>query len=53
MDEVVATDGKAVAIARHLPDGHVGVSGLETGCHGTATTMNGVEGVGIGVIRQT
>ena len=53
MDEVVATDGEAVTIARHLPNGHLGVSGFEAGSHSAATTMNGVEGIGVGIIGQT
>ena len=53
MDKVIATNGKAVTIARYLPNGHIGVSSLEAGCHSTTTTMNGVEGVSLGVIRQT
>ena len=53
VDEVVTADGKAVTVARNLPNGHVGVGGLETRCHSTATAMDGVEGVGAGVIRQT
>ena len=53
VDKVVATDSQTVTVARHLPNGHVGVSGLETGCHSATTSVNGVEGISLGIIRQT
>ena len=53
MDEVVTTDSQSVTVARHLPDGEVGISHLRTSSDGGSTTMNGVHAVGSHIVRQT
>ena len=53
MDEVVASDGETVAVARNLPDGHVGIGEFEAGGYGCGAAMDGVEAVGVHVVRQT
>ena len=51
--EVVTTDGEAVAVAADLPNGHLRVGGFETGGNSTTTAVDGVEAVGIHIVRQT
>ena len=53
MDKVVATDGEAVAVARHIPNGEVGTSNLEACSDSQATTMDGVHAVGVHIIWHT
>ena len=53
MYEVVAANGEAVAVARNLPYGHVGISHLIACRHSGSTSMDSVEAVGIHVVRQT
>ena len=53
MDEVVATDSEAITVTRDLPNGHLGISGLEARSHCTTTSVDSVEGVSLGIIRQT
>ena len=53
VNEVVTTDSQAIAVATHLPHCHIRVGNLETSGHCTATTVNGVEAVGVHVVRQT
>ena len=50
---MVGTDGEAVAVTRGLPNGQFGVAGLHAGSYSTATTVDGVETVGIQVVRHT
>ena len=52
MYEMVAADGEAVAVARHLPHCEVRTGGLESCGDGGRTTMDGVHAVGVHVIRE-
>ena len=53
VDEVVATDGEAVAVAGNKPYADVGAGRLDAGSDGGATAVNGVEAVRVHVVRQT
>ena len=53
MYEVVAADGKAVAVAAYLPYGHLGVGHLEACGDCCRTAVDGVETVGVHIIGQT
>ena len=53
VDEVVATDSEAVAVASHLPNIEFGVAGLDAGSDSTSTSVDGVEAVGVEVMRHT
>ena len=52
VDEVVAANSQTVAIARYLPDTELGVHHLGTCSDSGSTTVNGLHGIGIDVIRQ-
>ena len=49
---MVAADGEAVAVARHLPYGQFGVCGLHAGGYGASAPVYGVEAVGVQVVRH-
>ena len=53
MYEVVATDGKAVAVAANLPYGKAWVGHLATGCNGGGTTVYGVHAISRHIVGQT
>ena len=53
MDEVVTTNRHTVTVARHLPYGEFWMTSLDTCSNGTATTVDGVETIGIQVVRHT
>ena len=53
VDEVVTTDGEAVAVAGDEPNADVGACRLDAGSDGRATAVNGVEAVSVHVVRQT
>ena len=53
VDEVIATDGEAVAVAADLPDGEGGVGDLGAGADGSGTAVDGLHGVGVHVVGQT
>ena len=53
MDEVVAADCKTIAVATHLPYGHFRIGNLEAGGHCGCASVNGMETIGIHVVRQT
>ena len=53
VDEVVAADSEAVAVAGDVPDGEVGTCGLESGGNGEAATMNGVHAIGLQIVGHT
>ena len=53
MNEVVAANGQAVAVAGHLPYGHLWIGNLKTGGNSPAAAMNCVEAVGVHVVRKS
>ena len=53
VDEVVTTDGEAVAVAGDEPYADVGACRFDAGSDGGATAVNGVEAVSVHVVRQT
>jgi len=52
MDEVVSAYGKAVAVTRNLPHGHCRIGHLESRSHCGGTALDGVESVGVHVVRE-
>ena len=52
MDEVVATDGEAVAIAAHLPYRKLGVGHFAACGDGSSTSVDGIHTVGVHVVGQ-
>ena len=53
VDEMVAADGQAVAVTADLPNGHFRICNLEAGSDCGSAAMNGVEAIGVAVVRQT
>ena len=53
VDEMVASDGKSVAVSGDDPYGEVGVMALEAGGEGRGAAMNGMETVGVHVVGET
>ena len=53
VDEMVSSDSEAVAVAGHLPNGQFGMACLHAGSDRTATTLNGIETVGIEIVRHS
>ena len=53
MDEVVATNGKAVTIAANLPDGEVGVHDLCSCGNRCRASVYGLHGIGVDIVWQT
>ena len=52
VDEVVAADGQAVAVAGHDPDVQLGPDQLQARGHGRRPAVEGLEAVGVEVVRQ-
>src|SRR5690606_15265429 len=50
--EVIAADGKSVAVTRGHPDCEVGVGNLDPGGEGGRSAMNGVKSVRIHVVGE-
>ena len=53
MNKVVATDGKAVAIACHLPYTELGMTGLHSCCDSSPTSVNRIKTIRIQIMWHT
>ena len=53
MNEVVAADSEPVAVARNLPHCHLRIRNLIACRYCRSTSVDGMETVGIHVVRQT
>ena len=53
MNEVVSADGQTVAVAAYLPNGEVWVSNLCAGGNCSRTSVYGLHGISLHIIRQT
>ena len=52
VEEVIASDGQAVAIAGHDPDREFGTARLDASGEGRGTSVNRMESVGVHVVRE-
>ena len=52
MDKVITTNSQTITITRHLPYAELGVTSLDSCGNRTTSTVDGVEAVGVQIVRH-